>query len=100
MIGHIILAVLIQALVAFLLRNWVAGAFTACAWSISRELAQAEYRWIEAFGGGRRVNMPWWGGLDPHVWQRLDPWLDWLAPSLMAIAIACGAKWIASRRLS
>ena len=99
MIGHIILAVLIVALVALLSRSWAAGALTACAWSVSRELAQAEYRWIEAFGDGRRANMPWWGGLDPQVWQKLDPWLDWLAPSFAAVAVACAAKWIASRRL-
>ena len=27
---------------------------------ILRELAQAEYRWIEQFGAGVRANMPWW----------------------------------------
>ena len=98
MIEHIVLAVLIQALVALLFRSWAAGAVTACAWSLSRELTQAEYRWIETFGAGIRANMPWWGGLDPRVWQKLDPWLDWLTPWLAVVAVACSAKWMASRR--
>jgi hypothetical protein len=32
--------------------------------------------------------MPWWGGLDIRVWQKVDPWLDWLLPTLLAFAIA------------
>ena len=92
MIGHIVLAVLIQLPVAILLRSWAAGATAACAWSVSRELTQAEYRWIEQFGAGLRANMPWWGGLDLRVWQNLDPWLDWLVPSLTVVAIAIVAN--------
>jgi len=98
MIEHIALAVLIQVPVALLLRSWAAGTVAACAWSLSRELTQAEYRWIEQFGGGLRANMPWWGGLDLRVWQRLDPWLDWLVPSLAAVAIAVIAHRKASQR--
>ena len=98
MIEHIALAILIQVPVALLLRSWAAGTVAACAWSLSRELTQAEYRWIEQFGGGLRANMPWWGGFDLRVWQRLDPWLDWLVPSLAAVAIAVFAQWKASQR--
>jgi hypothetical protein len=32
--------------------------------------------------------MPWWGGLDYRVWQRLDPWVDWLLPCLVTVSIA------------
>ena len=92
MIEHIAVALAIQIFVALSLRNWTAGAATACAWSMSRELTQAEYRWIEQFGGGLRANMPWWGGLDLRVWQRIDPWLDWFVPSLIVIALAYAAK--------
>jgi len=87
MVQHIVLALLIQLAGRFLLRSWGAGALAACAWAISREITQAEYRWIEHYGGGLRANMPWWGGLDPIVWQNLDPWLDWVAPSLVVIAV-------------
>jgi hypothetical protein len=92
MIGHILLALAIQLLVKLLTRSWAAGAAAASAWFISREITQAEYRWIEQFGGGLRANMPWWGGLDPRVWQHLDPWIDWIAPSLVVVAIAIAAE--------
>ena len=72
----------------------VSGAIAAGAWSISREVTQAEYRWIEQFGAGLRENMAWWGGFDLRVWQKLDPWLDWLLPCLTVMAIAL----IASRK--
>ena len=88
MIQHIAVAVLTQAAVAVSLRSWAAGAVAASAWAISRELTQAEYRWIEHFGSGRRANMPWWGGFDPAVWQRPDPWLDWIIPTLAVAGIA------------
>ena len=94
MIGHIALAVLIQLLVVAIWHSWGAGALAGSAWAIARELTQAEYRWIEQFGGGLRANMPWWGGLDPSVWQKLDPWLDWAVPSAMVIWIAA----VATRR--
>ena len=88
MIAHIIMAILIQVPVAVLSRSWAAGAAAACAWSLSREITQAEYRWIEQYGAGLRANMPWWGGLDFRVWQYVDPWLDWLVPAAAAILIA------------
>jgi len=98
MIEHIVLAVLIQLAVALVLRSWAAGAAAACAWALSREVTQAEYRWIEQYGGGLRAHMPWWGGLDLRVWQYFDPWLDWLVPSLVVVAIACIVNARASGR--
>ena len=88
MIGHILLALLIQLIVALPCRSLAAGAAAACTWSIAREITQAEYRWIEHYGHGLRANMPWWGGLDQRVWQNPDPWLDWVIPSLVALLIA------------
>src|SRR5688572_26530716 len=88
MIAHILMALLIQCAVALPLRNWFAGAAAAIAWTVSREITQAEYRWIENFGGGLRANMPWWGGLDQRVWGEIDPWLDWIVPSLVVLALA------------
>lgn len=88
MVDHIVIALAIEVGLALLLRNWVAGAAASCAWSICREITQAEYRWIEHFGSGLRANMPWWGGFDPRVWQRADPWLDWIVPVAAAIAVA------------
>ena len=98
MVGHIILAVLTQLAGRGLFRSWAAGAAAACAWAVSREITQAEYRWIEHYGGGLRANMPWWGGLDPKVWQNVDPWLDWAVPSLTVVAIAVLAERASLRR--
>jgi hypothetical protein len=92
MIAHILLALAIQLAVAAALRIWSAGAAAACCWAIAREITQAEYRWIEQFGHGQRANIPWWGGLDLRVWQSVDPWLDWLAPSAAVVAIAAIAN--------
>jgi len=88
MIDHVFVAILIQLLVRIISGSWGAGATAACAWFISRELTQAEYRWIEEFGSGLRANMPWWGGFDLRVWQKADPWLDWIVPSILTSAIA------------
>ena len=88
MVGHVALAIALQLVVARLCRSWTAGAAAASLWSISREITQAEYRWIEAYGHGLRANMPWWGGVDPIVWHKLDPWLDWIVPTLVVFAIA------------
>lgn len=85
---HVLIALLIQVPLALLLRNWAAGTTAACAWALSRELTQAEYRWIEQFGAGRRANMPWWGGFDPSVWHKLDPWTDALLPCVVVLALA------------
>jgi hypothetical protein len=98
MIPHILLAIVMQIAVAMALRSWAAGAAVASAWAISREITQAEYRWIEQFGSGLRANMPWWGGFDPAVWQRPDPWLDWLIPTLAVIAFAYAMRLRSARR--
>lgn len=93
-IEHIIAAVLLQAAVGLATRNWWAGAALASAYFIGREVAQAEYRWIELYGAGLRANMPWWGPLDLRVWTKLDQWIDWLGP----VVATCTTAWIASRR--
>jgi hypothetical protein len=89
LLSHIVIALMIQAAVKTGLRtSWWAGAAAASCWAVSREITQAEYRWIEEFGSGLRANMPWWGGLDPKVWHG-DAFFDWLGPSLAAFALAC-----------
>ena len=87
-LGHLVLAIVLQMLVVRLCGSWFAGALVASAWAISREITQAEYRWIEIYGRGLRSNMPWWGGFDLRVWNRLDPWLDWLLPTALVVGIA------------
>ena len=46
------------------------GALLGVVWFVSREQTQAEYRWIEWFGGGLRANLKPLSFLDPRVWNR------------------------------
>lgn len=87
MIAHLGIALVIQLLVVVLLRKWWAGAAAAAAWALSREITQAEYRWIEEFGSGLRANLPWWGGLSPDAWH-VDAMLDWVIPTLAVMGIS------------
>ncbi|EQB09666.1 hypothetical protein L284_18765 [Novosphingobium lindaniclasticum LE124] len=80
------MALVLQVAIGLAFHNWWAGALIASAYFIGREAAQAEYRWIERFGGGLRRNLPWWGVFDMRVWPKLDQWLDWIGP----IAVTCG----------
>lgn len=91
---HIVLALLIQAAIGTGTGNWWAGAGVASAYFLGRELAQAEYRWIEHFGQGLRANMPWWGPFDRRVWTTSDQWIDWLGPLAATFTLA----WYVTRR--
>ena len=59
--------------------------FWPAAFYLGREVAQAEYRWIEAHGG-KRANCPWWCGFLPGAWNAKSL-LDWLLP--LAASLAC-----------
>lgn len=85
---HIVLALVLQAIIGLSTKSWWAGGGIASAYFIGREAAQAEYRWIEWFGQGRRANMPWWGPFDPQVWVTLDQWVDWLGPLVATSLVA------------
>ncbi len=73
--------------------NSLAGALAGAFFFIGREHTQAEYRWIDLFGHGKRINLPWWGGFDPKVWTKLDSWLDWVVPTLVCLGAAWFAGW-------
>lgn len=91
---HIIMALAAQLAVGVLLRNWWAGAAVASVYFVGREIAQAEYRWIEQFGDGLRANMPWWAPLDLRVWDKADQWLDWIGP----VVATCIVAWVMTQR--
>ena len=97
MLAHILLALVIQLIVGVSFRSFPAGAAAASAWAIAREITQAEYRWIEQFGSGLRANMPWWGGLDPRVWQSPDAWFDWTIPCVTVVLVALIARLMRGR---
>jgi hypothetical protein len=89
--NHIVLALAIQCPIGLLSGNWWMGAAAGAAFFLGREIAQAEYRNIEHNFGGRRANMPWWGGFEPRAWTRKGL-LDWLLPSAAVIAVAIFAN--------
>ena len=80
LIEHALVALAVQVAIGLTTRQWWAGAMLACGYFIGRELAQAEYRWIEQFGEGLRANAPWWAAFDPKVWTRADQIADVLGP--------------------
>lgn len=88
LIEHVIVALTIQAIIGLTTRNWWAGAALPSGYFLGREIAQAEYRWIEQFGEGLRANLPWWGALDSQVWVKPDQVADWLGPILLTSAVA------------
>lgn len=56
------------AILIFGLINWQL-AVLGVAYFIGREIAQAEYRWIELYGKGLRANMSWYAPLDLRLWD-------------------------------
>ncbi|MDB5621951.1 MAG: hypothetical protein JWR39_514 [Devosia sp.] len=88
---HVLLTVLVQLSLGLALRRWLLGGLMMIAFYLGREITQAEYRWISAFGAGRRANMPWWGGLDPQAWNAKSV-LDVLLPVLAVLAVYFTAR--------
>jgi len=88
--AHALAAIAIQAVIGWRTGNWWAGAALASGYFIGREIAQAEYRWIEQFGEGLRANMPWTAAFDRRIWHNPDQIMDWLGPIVITSAIAFG----------
>ena len=85
---HVAIALLTQLAVSKGLRtSWWAGAAAASCWAISREVTQAEYRWIETHGAGLRANMPWWGAMNFRVWHA-EAMLDWAVPTSAVLVLS------------
>lgn len=91
---HALVALAVQSIVVLLTGRWWTGAALASGYFIGREIAQAEYRWIEIYGAGLRANMPWWAPFDSRVWPKLDQYVDWLGPVLAT----CGLAGFVNRR--
>ncbi|MGQ9451839.1 hypothetical protein ACP4QI_010180 [Leclercia sp. TB492] len=85
-VWHSVAAVVLQCAVGLKFGMWGAGGAIGCMWFIAREHTQAEYRWIAQFGGGKRANMPWWGGFDRRAWN-IPSILDWFVPVLACTAV-------------
>lgn len=85
-IGHAAVAVILQSITGLISGMWEVGGMLGCMWFIAREHTQAEYRWIDKYGCGKRENMPWWGGFDFRVWN-ISSILDWIVPIFACTAI-------------
>lgn len=88
LLEHALIALAVQVAVGLATRNWWAGGLLACGYFIGRELAQAEYRWIEQFGEGLRANAPWWAAFDGRVWITADQFADVIGPLLACSMLA------------
>jgi hypothetical protein len=95
---HALIAAVVQTIIGLLTGKWWAGGALPSGYFMGRELAQAEYRWIEQLGTGLRADMPWNAAFDPRVWQTADQFADWAGPVLVTAAIALVAPQIAARR--
>lgn len=67
----------------------VEASVMAASFYCGREYAQAEYRAIKSFYGGKRANAPWWCGFEPMAWdtKSLMDWLGPLAVASLAMAV-------------
>jgi hypothetical protein len=65
----------------------VYGWFFSLALWIGRETAQAEYKWIQRYGNGKRANMPWWGCADYRVWDIHSFWWNLVLPILASSVV-------------
>ena len=81
---HALLSLVFCIPAAFLGAPWPL-LFWPAAFYLGREVAQAEYRYIEAHGG-KRAACPWWCGFLPSAWTAKGM-LDWLLP--LAACSAC-----------
>ena len=88
---HALCAVAAQLLIGLFTGNWAYGAIAGCTFFIAREHTQAEYRWIEMFGHGKRMNMPWWGGFDTRAWD-VASLMDFAVP-----VVACLLVWLVKK---
>lgn len=93
---------MIHALITLALASfaWFGGmhaevAAMSAAFYIGRENAQAEYRAIKSFYGGKRANAPWLCGFDIRVWD-IKSLLDWLGPLMVAAALIGLNDWFVS----
>jgi hypothetical protein len=86
-LAHPVIALVIQVIIGLASGDWWLGAAAGSFYFVGREYAQAEYRNIEHNYGGRRANMPYFGGLEFRAWT-LKGVLDFVLPSLAVILVA------------
>jgi len=88
-LNHTLIALAVQAIVYLLLGSAVVGAALSIGVFFGREHAQAEYRWIERFGEGKRANWNWKNIFTAKIWSVDSVVWDFLLPAVVVAGIAC-----------
>ena len=92
-LAHPVIALVLQAILGVISGDWWLGAAAGAFYFVGREYAQAEYRNIEENYGGKRANMPYFGGLEPRAWTRKGL-TDFIFPSVAVTVVALLKSWI------
>lgn len=67
----------------------------SAAFYCGREHAQAEYRAIKSFYGGKRDNAPWRCGFERRAWNSKSV-VDWLGPMVVAAILIGLNDWFSA----
>jgi hypothetical protein len=87
-ISHILICLAFQGIGYAITKNPFIGAIAGIFFFAGREIAQAEYRNIEASESKLRKDMSVLGGLNPKYWTQKALIADLTIPSLLVITIA------------
>ena len=87
-ISHILICLAFQGIGYALTKDPFIGAIAGIFFFAGREIAQAEYRNIEASPSKLRKDMSVLGGLNPKYWTQKALIADLTIPSLIVITIA------------
>jgi hypothetical protein len=90
---HSAYALLFMAIIGLLTGNWLAGAMLGIGFFLGREHAQAEYRVIQTYYGGKRANMPWYGGFERRAWD-VKSILDFVLPIVATTIVLIIIKFV------
>jgi hypothetical protein len=92
-ISHILICLVLQGIGYALTKNPFIGAIAGIFFFTGREIAQAEYKNIEASPSKLRKDMSVLGGLNPKYWTLKALFADLTIPSVIVITIAIIIKY-------
>jgi len=87
-LSHLVVSLTLQGLFYLVHRDLWLGAVAGLFFYLGREIAQAEYRGIEASPTKLRKDFPLLGGFFPKYWTRKAFLADLAIPALLTITIA------------
>ena len=87
-ISHILICLALQGIGYALTKNPFIGAIAGIFFFVGREIAQAEYKNIEASPSKLRKDMSVFGGFNPKYWTLKSLIADLTIPSVIVITIA------------